>query len=108
MKANKNSRSGFTLVEVVVSGALLIMFSLMMAQGFSVCSHLLLRSSQKRAADESLEEAAALGESSDRMEAVSLEIGEYGTWDVEIYTYEAQAGDSGTSFQILRKIDYEK
>lgn len=55
-RRRSSRKGGFTLVEVVVSGALLLLLALMAAQGFAVCSHLVLRNRQFRSADELLEE----------------------------------------------------
>lgn len=98
---------GFTLVEVVVSGALLLLLALMMAQGFAACNHLFLRNSQFRKADEKLEARIIQEDSPESRERVTLEARDYGIWEVEIDTYEMMTGDTTVSFKILRKNDDE-
>lgn len=103
-----NNCGGFSLVEVVVSGALLLLLALMMAQGFVACNNLVLRNSQLRKADEKLEERIIHENLPENRERVTLEVGDYGPWDVEIDTYKIKTGDTTISFKILRKNDDEK
>lgn len=107
-RRRSSRKGGFTLVEVVVSGALLLLLALMAAQGFAVCNHLVLRNRQFRSADELLEERIVWGNPPAYRENVTLEVGDYGTWDVVIETYEKKVRDADTSFKILRKREYEK
>lgn len=103
---NRN-RGGYTLVEVLVSGALLLLLSLMMARGFAACSRLELRSQHLRRADELLEEQMVQGSPPAASEQVTLEVGDYGNWNVEINTYKIKEENMEVSFQILRKHNYD-
>lgn len=104
----KRGCGGFTLVEIVVSGALLVLLALMMARGFTVCNNLVLRNRQFREADEKLEERIVWKNPPAMRERVTLEAGDYGTWDVVIDTYETKTEQVDTSFKILRIKDDEK
>lgn len=99
----KSNRDGYTLVEIMVSGGLILLLALMMAQGFAVCNHLVLRDRQFRKADERLEEQMVREGRPAARERVALEVGDYGTWEVEIDTYKMKSGEIETSFRILRK-----
>lgn len=101
-------RGGFTLVEVMVSGALLVLLSLLVVQGFSVCGRLEMRSSRFRAAEEKLEARIVREGRPSRMEHVTLKVGDGIIWDADIYVYELHSGDARVSFKVLRNKGHEK
>ena len=107
-KEKKRGCGGYTLVEIVVSGALLVLLALLMARGFAVSNHMVLRNRQFREADEKLEERIVWKDPPDMRERVTLEARDYGTWEAVIDTYESQTEDIDTSFKILRINDDEK
>lgn len=104
----KCRRGGFTLVEVVVSGALLVLLSLMVAQGFSAYIRLGQRSSRMRKAEELLENQIVREEKAFYTEKVTLEFEDDKTWDVDIVTHKLQSGDVSVSFKVLKDRYYEE
>lgn len=86
-------RGGFTLVEVVVSGAVLVIAAMMLSQVLSVSDGLLQKSRNFKIQQEKLEWDILKGIQPSEAEAVTIEISGHGNWEVTVETYEQELGD---------------
>lgn len=100
----KGRRDGFTLSEMVVSGAVLIIASMMMVQVLTVSGGLLMKSERLNRQQESLEWNVLKGVEPSRSESVSVDVSGYGSWDVVIDTYDStpQKNKGSIHFKTVR------
>lgn len=106
----ENRRRGFTLVEVVVSGTVLIILSVCMVQGLLTANLMLSRSRDLNGAQQQLKWEILKGREPAAWDKTSIKAGEYGTWDIVIDTYEMEVKKSGkyVSFYRVRDRNYEE
>lgn len=106
----KNNRRGFTLVEVVVSGTVLIILSVCMVQGLLAAHLMLSRSRDLRRVQQELRWEILKGSEPTAWDKTAIKAGAYGTWDIVIDTYEMEVKKSGkyVSFRRVRDRNYEE
>lgn len=87
-------RGGYTLVEVMTAGAVLILVSLIAARGFVLCGQMISRNQSRQIMEQRLELRSASGMESDMVYNETLTLGDLGEWEVNILTYQTEKDGS--------------
>lgn len=95
-------RGGFTLAEVTVAGAVLILLSLLVMKSFTLCGRLMNRTSQAEAMEQRLESYLANGGRPEASHDVAIQVGSLGEWKVTVDCYEIEENGVRVFLKTLR------
>lgn len=95
-------RGGFTLAEVTVAGAVLILLSLLVMKSVTLCGRLMNRTSQAEAMEQRLESYLAGGGEPEASHEVTVQVGSLGEWKVTVDCYEMEENGVRVFLKTLR------
>lgn len=100
-------RGGFTLAEVTVAGAILILLWLLVMKSFTLCGQLMSRTSQAEEMEQWLELYVATGKKPEASRDVTVQVGSLGEWKVTVDCYETKENGVEVFLKTLRDDDDE-